>query len=213
MLADFETYILKNSLRESKLLKQLREKTLTAVDYAHMMSPPSQMQFLQLIMRLIGARRAIEIGVFTGYGTLAIAEALPSDGQLIACDHNHTWPTVGQPFWNEAGVIDKIDLRIAPALETLDELLVADVESFDFIYIDADKINYKHYFERGLKLLRKNGLMVFDNTLTVSCGTVLKVENPTTRFIDEFNKFLHHDERVDISLLAEGSGITLARKR
>lgn len=213
MLQKLQAYILNNASRESESLKKLRKKTETAVAYAHMMSPPNQMQFLQLVIKLIGARRAIEIGVFTGYGTLAIAEALPDAGQLIACDHNHSWPTVGEPFWQAAGVADKIDLRIAPAIETLEALLETEAGQFDFIYVDADKINYKKYFELGLKLLRTNGLMVFDNTLIVSCGSVLEINNPTTRFIHEFNKFLHHDKRVDISLLIEGSGVTLVRKQ
>jgi caffeoyl-CoA O-methyltransferase len=165
-------------------------------------------------VRLTGARRCIEIGTYTGYSALAVALALPADGRLIACDVNDTWVSIGKPFWQQAGVAARIDLRIQPALQTLDELTAAgEGGTFDFAFVDADKPNYINYYERLLKLMRPGGLIAIDNTLAVSGGAIIRQETVIAKALRAFNEHVHHDERVDIAMLPIGEGLTLLRVR
>lgn len=181
---------------------------------AIMQVSPEQGQFMGLLIELIGARRAIEVGTFTGYSALAIALALPDDGQFIACDINDDYTRIGQPFWEQAGVAGKIDLRLAPALDTLDGLL-ADGEAtrFDFAFIDADKGNYDAYYERCLELVRKGGLIAIDNVLWDGKVANPDIQDADTSAIRALNKKLKGDPRVSISMLTIGDGLTLACKR
>jgi predicted O-methyltransferase YrrM len=210
---ELAAYIRSVSLREPDLLRRLREETAPRAD-ATMQLSPEQGQFLGMLVRTTGARRALEVGVFTGLSSLHVALAMPADGRLIACDVNTETTAMAQRYWREAGVADKIELRIAPAVETLDALLQEGAaESFDFAFVDADKENYERYYERVLKLLRQGGLAAFDNVLWH--GTVIDdaVQDKDTRAIREFNAKLHLDERVWLSLVAIGDGLTLALKR
>jgi predicted O-methyltransferase YrrM len=210
---ELAAYIRSVSLREPDLLRRLREETAPRAD-ATMQLSPEQGQFLGMLVRTTGARRALEVGVFTGLSSLHVALAMPADGRLIACDVNTETTAMAQRYWREAGVADKIELRIAPAVETLDALLQEGAaESFDFAFVDADKENYERYYERVLKLLRQGGLAAFDNVLWH--GTVIDdaVQDRDTRAIREFNAKVHLDERVWLSLVAIGDGLTLALKR
>ena len=206
-------YLLSVSLREPDLLRQLREET-AAQPHARMQISPEQGQFMGLLARLMGATRCLEIGVFTGYSSLAVALALPDAGRIVACDVSERWTAVARRYWAAAGVAHKIDLRLAPALETLEQLRAAgETGSYDFVFIDADKENYVRYFERTLELVRPGGLIVADNTLW--SGRVADPENaePDTVALRHFNEHLHRDERIDLSLVPIGDGLTLARKR
>ncbi|HUE25100.1 MAG TPA: class I SAM-dependent methyltransferase [Bryobacteraceae bacterium] len=210
---ELAAYIRSVSLREPDLLRRLREETAPRAD-ASMQLSPEQGQFLGMLVRMTGATQALEVGVFTGLSSLHVALAMPAEGRLVACDVNAETTAVARRYWSEAGVADKIDLRIAPALETLDALLHDGAEeSFDFAFVDADKENYQHYYERVLKLLRPGGLAAFDNVLWH--GTVIDdaVQDKDTRAIREFNARLHVDDRVWLSLVAIGDGLTLALKR
>jgi caffeoyl-CoA O-methyltransferase len=206
-------YIRRVSLREPDLMRRLREETALRKD-SHMQLSPEQGQLLGLLVRLTGARRAIEVGVFTGLSSLQIALGLPADGSLIACDINRQTTAIARRYWQEAGVAGKIDLRIAPAVETLEGLLAqGGAGSFDFAFVDADKGNYHRYYELILGLLRPGGLAAFDNVLWH--GTVIDeaVQDPATRAIREFNAALLADDRVWLSLVPTGDGLTLACKR
>lgn len=206
-------YILQVSLRESPIQAALRQRT-EPLEAAAMQIARDQAQFMSLLIKLSQARRALEIGVFTGYSALAIAQALPEDGELVACDMNRDWADIAQHFWREAGIRHKIDLRIAPALDTLDELLNQGQQGqFDFAFIDADKTNYLHYYERCLQLIRIGGLIVIDNVLWN--GQVIDERDQTadTNAIRELNEFIRTDIRVDISMIAVGDGLTLALRR
>jgi caffeoyl-CoA O-methyltransferase len=206
-------YLLSVSLREHDLLRRLREET--APDpAARMQISPEQGQFMALLARLMDARRCLEIGVFTGYSSLALALALPDDARIVACDVNERWTSVARRYWAAAGVAHKVELRLATAMETLEALLAAgEAGRFDFAFLDADKENYPGYYERALALLRPGGLLVADNTLW--SGRVADPEHaePATVALRHFNELLHHDERVDLSLVPIGDGLTLARKR
>ena len=206
-------YLLAVSLREPDLLRQLRQETATD-PLARMQISPEQGQFMGLLARLMGARRCLEIGVFTGYSSLALALALPDDARIVACDVSEEWTSVARRYWAAAGVAHKIDLRLAPALETMTGLLAAgEAGRFDFAFLDADKENYPSYYELALELLRPGGLLVADNTLW--SGRVADPANTeaTTEALRRFNEQLHRDERVDLSLVPIGDGLTLARKR
>lgn len=206
-------YLLGVSLREPPLLRRLREETARDPD-AVMQIAPEQGQFMALLVQLIGARRTLEIGVFTGYSSLCVAAALPEDGQLVACDVSEEWTRVAERYWREAGVAHKITLKLAPALTTLDALL-ADGEAgrFDFAFIDADKINYQYYYERCLALLRPGGLIAVDNVLWGGVVADPAVNDANTLALRAFNEALHRDERIDLSMLPVADGMTLARKR
>ena len=205
-------YVHAHSLREHPAQTALREATARH-RYAGMQISPEQGQFMALLARLTGARRAIEIGVFTGYSALTVALALPDDGYLLACDISDEYTRVGRPFWDEARVAHKIDLRLAPALATLDaQLAEGHAASFDFAFIDADKTGYDAYYERCLKLLRAGGLIAIDNVLW-SGAVARAADSDDTRALQALNDKLHRDERVDLSLLPIGDGLTLARKR
>jgi len=206
-------YLLDVSLRDDPLRQQLREETARD-EMARMQIAPEQGQLLALLVKLAGARKALEIGVYTGYSALCVASALPAEGRLVACDINASWTAMAQRYWKEAGLYDRIELRLAPALETLDAL-IADGESgsFDFAFIDADKENYAGYYERSLTLLRPGGLIAIDNTLWSGQVVDPAIQDADTRAIRAFNKALHRDTRVDISLVPIADGLTLALKR
>ncbi|MGE8146615.1 O-methyltransferase [Pseudomonas frederiksbergensis] len=201
-------YLLDVSLRETPLLKRLRDETQT-LPMARWQVAPEQGQFLALLVKLTGARRLLEVGTFTGYSALCMAAALPDDGSLICCDIPGDYNIIARRYWEEAGLAGRIDLRLAPALQTLAQLS----GPFDLIFIDADKANYPKYLEHALRLLRVGGLAIFDNTLW--SGRVLESspESEDTRAIQTLNRALKDDERVDLSLLPVGDGLTLCRKR
>jgi predicted O-methyltransferase YrrM len=208
-----DEYLLSVSLRESDVQRRLREET-ARLPMAGMQIAPDQGQFMALLARLVGARNCLEIGTFTGYSALAVALALPPDGRIIACDVNPETTAVAQRYWREAGVADKIELKLAPALVTLDALLAARQEGrFDFAFIDADKENYDAYYERVLQLLRPGGLIVIDNVLWGGAVAEKRVKDPETMALRALNQKLHRDERIDLSLLPLADGITLARRR
>jgi predicted O-methyltransferase YrrM len=199
-------YLREASLRDHPLLARLRAET-AAHPRAIMQITPEQGQFMQLLLRLINARRTLEIGVFTGYSALITALALPADGQVIACDISDEWTSLGRPYWQEAGVAHKIDLRLAPALETLNSL----TGPFDFAFIDADKVNYDAYYERCLQLVRPGGLILIDNTLWHGDVINPAKQDPDTLAIRALNKKLQADPRIDLSLLPIGDGLTVCR--
>jgi predicted O-methyltransferase YrrM len=206
-------YMLSVSLREAPILRRLREET-AQLPMARMQIAPEQGQFMALLARLTGARKTLEIGVFTGYSSLAVALALPPSGRLVACDIEPDWTDVARRYWALGGVADRIDLRLAPALETLDRLLAeGQAGSFDFAFIDADKERYIAYYERCLTLVRPGGLIAIDNVLW--SGRVLDEdsEDPETRAIRAFNRHLSRDERVELSMTPMADGLTLALKR
>ncbi|MHA6126036.1 O-methyltransferase [Pseudomonas sp. 11/12A] len=206
-------YLLDVSLRETPLLKRLRDET-QALPMARWQVAPEQGQFLALLVKLTGARRLLEIGTFTGYSALCMAAALPDDGSMICCDIPGDYNATARRYWREAGLAERIDLRLAPALETLAELeRQGQGGQFDLVFIDADKANYPTYLEHALRLLRVGGLAVFDNTLW--SGRVLE-ERPLsadTRAIQALNRALKDDSRLDLSMLPLGDGLTLCRKR
>ena len=206
-------YLLAVSLRETDLQRRLREET-AANPMSRMQISPEQGQFMALLVRLIGARRSIEVGVFTGYCSLAVALALPADGGIVACDVSEEWTALRAATGPRPGLRHRIDLRLAPAIETLDSLLADDGRGgFDLAFIDADKTNYLAYYERVLELLRPGGLVVVDNTLWSGRVADAAVDDEDTVALRHFNQCLHRDQRVDLSLLPVGDGLTLARRR
>lgn len=206
-------YIVASSLRESPVLAQLRAETAT-LPMAVMQIAPEQGQFMALLIKLMGARRAIEVGVYTGYSALAVAEALPDDGLLVACDINAETTAIAQRYWQQAGLAHKIDLRLAPAAQTLQALLDDEqAGSFDFAFIDADKTGYMDYYELCLALLRPGGLIAVDNVLWGGAVLEASTDDDDTRAIQQFNAQLGVDQRVDLSLLPLADGLSLLRKR
>lgn len=206
-------YLLDVSLRESPLLRELREHT-QAGPMAQMQIAPEQGQLMALLARLVDAKLALEIGVFTGYSALCVAKVLPKDGLLVACDINEEWTATAREFWRRGEVEHKVDLRLAPAVDTLDVLIQDGMsERFDFVFIDADKTHYAEYYERSLQLVREGGLIVVDNVLWSGRVADPEADDEDTKAIRAFNKKLHEDQRVDISILPLADGITLARKR
>lgn len=206
-------YIVSHSVREPEILGRLRKETAERPN-AIMQIPPEQGELLALLIRATGARKALEVGVFTGYSSLRIALALPPGGSLIACDVSEEYTAVARRYWREAGVEDKIDLRLAPALDTLAELIDAgQAGSFDFAFIDADKTGYCRYYEAALKLVRPGGLIALDNML--QRGNVIdpRAADESTVAIRELNEKIARDERVDATLLPVADGLTLAVKR
>jgi predicted O-methyltransferase YrrM len=206
-------YFLSVALRETAIMAELREET-SRHPLAEMQIAPETAPFIQMLLRLMGARRTIELGVYTGYSALATALALPDDGYILACDVNAEFCAMGQRYWKRAGVERKIDLVIAPALQTLDARLAAgEAGSYDFAFVDADKPAYAAYFERLLKLLRPGGLIAFDNTLGTSGIPFTQQDTPNAKAIFALNEQLRDDARIDLSMLTLGEGLTLARKR
>ncbi|HEY9629574.1 MAG TPA: class I SAM-dependent methyltransferase [Coleofasciculaceae cyanobacterium] len=208
-----QEYLLTVSLREPEILQRLRQETADHV-MSQMQIAPEQGQLMRLLVQLMGAKKALEIGVFTGYSSLCVAIALPADGTLVACDVSEEYTAIAQRYWQQAGVADKIDLRIAPALETLDQLLAAgEANTFDFAFIDADKSGYDSYYERSLQLVRPGGLIAIDNVLWSGRVADEQVQDNRTQTIRAFNQKLHQDERITLSVLAIADGLTLALKR
>ena len=206
-------YLLSASLREHPALARLRAETASH-PRVNMQIAPEQGQFMALLVKLIGARNCIEVGVFTGYSSLAVALALPPSGRIVACDISEEYTAVARRYWEQAGVAGKIDLRLAPALETLDALLASGgAGSYDFGFIDADKEAYADYYERLLRLLRPGGMIAIDNTLWDGAVADPADQEADTVAIREFNARLHDDARIDLSLVPIGDGLTLARKR
>ena len=207
------TYLLNHSLREHPVLTEVREVTATMTG-SQMQISPEQGQFMALLIRLINAKKALEIGVFTGYSSLTVALALPEDGRLIACDITESCTKTAQEFWQKANVAEKIDLRIAPALKILDQLIANnEANSFDFIFIDADKKNYRNYYEQALILAKPGGLILLDNMLWGGRVADINNQEKNTNTIRDLNKFILNDSRVDMSLLPIGDGLTIARKQ
>jgi len=213
---ELHDYIRSVSVREPALLQRLRRETTTArFGYmADALISPEQGQFMSLLIKLIGARRTLEVGVFTGCSSLWVALALPQDGRMIACDTNEEWTAIARRYWREAGVEHKIDLRLAPAVETLGDLVEqGEGDSFDFAFIDADKSGYDAYYELCLQLVRPGGLIALDNTLLDGYVLDKQSQHVAVESIRVLNEKLHADERVDISLLPISDGLTLVRKR
>jgi len=209
---DLYAYLFDNSVREPDILRRLREETARD-SMARMQIAPEQGQLMQLLVRLMGARRYLEVGVFTGYSSLAVALALPAEGRILACDISDTWTRVARRYWAEAGVAGKIDLRLAPALQTLDGLIGAGgAGSFDFAFIDADKTNYQAYYERALTLIRVGGLIAIDNTLWEGRVADPTAHDADTQAIRDFNRHLRDDRRVQQCLIPIGDGLSLALK-
>ncbi|NYE59693.1 putative O-methyltransferase YrrM [Duganella sp. 1224] len=205
-------YVLGHSLREHPAQAALRAAT-RGHERASMQISPEQGQFMALLVKLMGARNAIEVGVFTGYSALSVALALPPEGRLVACDISDEYTSVARPFWQQAGVADKIDLRLAPAQDTLQSLLNdGEAGLYDFAFIDADKVGYDGYYEACLQLLRPGGLIVLDNTLRDG-RVAMRAEDPDTAALQALNIKLREDLRVDLSMLPISDGVTLARKR
>jgi len=210
---ELHEYLLSVSLREPEVMQRLRAETADHPK-SNMQIAPEQGQFLQFLVRLIGARRTLEIGVFTGYSALAVASALPPTGTLVACDVSEEYTDVARRYWTEAGVADRIDLRIAPAEETLAALLDdGQAGTFDFSFIDADKESYDSYYEQSLELLRPGGVIALDNVFRDGRVTNPDIEDESVRAIQRLNEKLHSDERVDLSMLPLADGVTLAMKR
>ena len=207
------SYLLDVSLRETPLQLRLREET-AALSVAQWQIAPEQGQFMAMLVQLTGARRLLEVGTFTGYSALSMAQAMPEEGQLLCCDIDEQYTSIARRYWEEAGVAARIQLRLAPALETLGALVrEGRADSFDLIFIDADKTNYPAYLEHALVLARPGGVILFDNTLWSGRVLEARPESTDTRAIQSLNRRLKLDQRVDISLLPLGDGLTLCRKR
>lgn len=210
---DLYRYLLSVSLREPQAFRALREETASD-PMARMQIAPEQGQFMAFLVRLTGAVRLIEVGVFTGYSSLWMAHALPEHGRLVACDVSEEWTSIAKRYWKRTGVEDRVDLHLRPALQTLDELLAkGQGASFDLGFIDADKENYQAYYERLLELVRPGGLIIVDNVLWSGQVVDSEQQDSETVAIRAFNERLHADERVDLSMISMADGLTLARKR
>lgn len=201
-------YMLSNSLREPDVLRRLRDETM-ALPEAGMQIAPEQGQFMALLVKLLGVRRIVEVGTFTGYSSLAMALALPDDGRIVALDVSPQWTAIARRYWQEAGVQHKIDLKLAPALQTLAELS----PGFDLAFVDADKENYWNYHQALLPLVRSGGVLIYDNVLWNGAVIDPAVHDSSTVAIRQFNRALVADDRVDLSMLPLADGVTLARKR
>lgn len=212
MNEELYTYLLSVSLRESGHLKQLRETTARLPE-AGMQIAPEQGQFMALLVKLTAARNVLEIGVFTGYSSLAMLLAMPEDGRLVACDISEPWTAVARQYWEQAGVLDRVDLRLGPALDSLDQLLAEGRSSqFDLAFIDADKAHYGAYYERSLTLVRPGGLIVIDNLLWGGKVADPTARDPDTLAIRALNARLGQDRRIAYSLLPVADGLGLAMK-
>jgi predicted O-methyltransferase YrrM len=206
-------YLLSVSLHEPDVLRRCREETAEMAMSTKQISP-DEGQLLALLTRLSGARRTIEVGVFTGYSAMCVALAMPEDGRIIGCDIDEDWTAVARRYWQEAGVAHKIDLRLAPAAETLDELVEAGLANqFDMAFIDADKSNYALYYEQCMALVRPGGLILVDNVLWYGRVIDETFQDADTAAIRAINKMIHADERVEICMVPIGDGLTIAYKR
>jgi caffeoyl-CoA O-methyltransferase len=213
LLADgVERYIVDTTVREHPLLAELHAET-SSMSGAGMQIGSDQGQFMGLLARAIGAKRYLEIGVFTGYSSLAMALALPDDGRIVACDVSEEYTAVAKRYWHKAGVEKKIDLRLGPAVATLDAMIAEKVEPFDIAFIDADKANYDAYYERCLRLVRPGGLILCDNMLWSGAVIDVNVHDADTDALRALNAKAGKDERVDVALLSVGDGILIARRR
>lgn len=207
-------YLLAVSVREPEILTKLREETASHPLF-NMQISPEQGQLMGLLVKLIGAKKCLEVGVFTGYSSLVVALNLPEDGKIVACDVSAEFTAIAQRYWQIAGVSDKIDLKIAPALATLDRLLVAgEAATFDFAFIDADKNNYAAYYDRCFQLVRPGGLILVDNVLWYGrVADPAMADDRRTQAIKQLNQQIFNDDRVQISLIPIGDGLTIARKK
>ncbi|MDK1023788.1 MAG: class I SAM-dependent methyltransferase [Gammaproteobacteria bacterium] len=207
-------YLIENGVRESDAARELRAVTRATIERHQMQIAPEQGAFMAILIRLMGAKRTLEVGTFTGYSALVVAEALPDDGKVIACDVSAEWTSIAREYWEKAGIAHKIDLRLAPALETLNQLLAdGESDSFDFAFIDADKSNYDGYYECCLKLLRTGGLIAIDNVLWNGAVVNDALQDDDTTAIRALNRKVIADDRVDTTLTPIGDGLTLAIKR
>tara|TARA_B100001175_G_scaffold298870_1_gene289778 strand:- start:209 stop:871 length:663 start_codon:yes stop_codon:yes gene_type:complete len=207
---DLRDYLWEKGMKEHPALEELREETAQLPESV-MQICPEQGALMANLVRLMSAKRTIEIGTFTGYSALAVALALPEDGKIVACDISEEWTSIGRKKWEQAGILDKIDLRIGPALETLEELLEDGHEaSFDFAFIDADKANYLDYYKKCLRLVRKGGVIAIDNVLWSGAVINSEINDDDTKAIRELNDFLAQDDRVSLSMVPIGDGLTLA---
>jgi predicted O-methyltransferase YrrM len=206
-------YLLQVSLREHPVLRELRDNTASMM--LHIMQiPPEQAQFMQMLLRLINAKKVLELGTFAGYSALAMALALPDDGRVITCDRNKEWTANAPHYWKKAQQDHKIELRLGPALETLDALITeGNSQTFDFIFIDADKTNYINYYEQALQLIRPSGLIAIDNVFWSGDVIDLSITNAQTREIRRLNTYIQHDDRVEVSLLAIADGLFLIQPK
>jgi len=204
-------YMLSISLREPDVLRELRNETAQD-ENANMQISPEQGQFMGLLVKLLGAKQTIDVGVYTGYSSLCIGLVLPSDGRVIACDINREWTDIARRYWRKAGVEDKIELRLAPAQQTLEDLLEQGVDIFDFAFIDADKKNYDMYYEYCLQLIRPGGLIAIDNVLWDGAVADAAINDADTVAIRNLNQKIHTDSRVEISLVPIADGLALVRK-
>ena len=210
---ELHAYMLATSLREPDVLRRLRVETAEHPE-AEMQIAPEQGQFMALLVRLLGARKTLEVGVFTGYSSLAVALAMPPDGRIVACDISEDYTAIARRYWQEAGVAGKIDLRIAPAVETLDGLLAAgEGDTFDFAFIDADKERYDAYYERALQLVRPGGLIAIDNVFRRGRVADPSVEDAATQAMRLLNAKLLRDQRIHLSMVPIADGLTLTLKR
>ncbi|WP_414580968.1 class I SAM-dependent methyltransferase [Scytonema sp. PCC 10023] len=206
-------YLQSVSLREPEILAQLRQETAQHPS-SRMQITPEQGQFMALLVQLMGAKKTLDIGVFTGYSSLVVALALPPEGKVVACDVSEEYTAIARRYWQQAGVAHKVELHIAPALDTLDRLIAAgEAGTFDFAFIDADKNNYGNYYERSLQLLRPGGLIAIDNVLQSGRVANPQEQDKITNSIRAFNQKLHQDPRITMSLVPIADGLTLALKR
>jgi len=209
--AELYEYMLAESLREPDVLRELREETAQLQD-ANMQIAPEQGQFMALLVRLLGAKRTLDIGVYTGYSALCIALALPQEGRVIGFDVNRKWTDIAKRYWQKAGVEEKIELCLGPAQETLEGLLAEDAAAFDFAFIDADKIHYDLYYEYSLQLVRPGGLLAIDNILWGGAVADAAVNDADTLAIRALNRKIHNDPRVEISMVPIADGLSLVRR-
>ncbi|MAZ39531.1 MAG: SAM-dependent methyltransferase [Legionellales bacterium] len=206
-------YLFENSVRDLDILKKLREKTQSVVG-ASMQISPQQGQLMQVLLQSIQAKRVLEIGTFTGYSALVMALALPEDGYILTCDRNEEMASIAQAYWQEAGVNEKIELRLGNAIVSLDNLIQSHSQAFDFVFIDADKNNYQNYYERALQLIRQGGMIAIDNVLWDGKVTEsLETFDKQTASIHALNQFIHQDQRVNASIIPIGDGLTIAVKK
>jgi predicted O-methyltransferase YrrM len=210
---ELHAYLVKVGVREPDVLRRLRERTAALPEHG-MQIAPEQGAFMALLVKVMGARQCLEVGTFTGYSSTAVALALPPDGRLVCCDVSREWTDIARETWTEAGVADRVELRLGPALETLDQLLAEGGGGrFDFAFIDADKPNYDGYVERALRLVRPGGLIAIDNVLWSGRVADSSVDDESTVAIRSLNEKLATDERVEVAMIPIGDGLTLLRVR